>query len=206
MPRGDHRRNGLGREVVLGLVVERPDNCYQLDQRLQQRFRSAEFARGTASQAIKRLLADEFVQEQRFSKRLVLAGGHDATVYEATEQGVAHFRAWMRASVRSLPVREELIAKVGLCQPEDVPRMIDVVREAEAVLMTRLQSLNFRVRSRRREADSRRWEAQIDFAVSKGDHAVLDGRLKWIQELHKHLVEELSAPAMGHRSRSLQPA
>lgn len=192
MPRGELRRNGLGREVVLGLVVERPDNCYQLDQRLRQRFRSAEFARGTASQAMKQLLKDGFVQEQRSSKRLALAGGHDATVYEATEDGVAHFRAWIRAGVRSLPVREELIAKVGLCQPEDVPRMIEVVREAETVLMGRLQSLNFRVRARRGDLDLRRWETRIELAVSSGDHAALDSRVKWVQELHRHLVEELS--------------
>jgi DNA-binding PadR family transcriptional regulator len=183
---------GLGREVVLGLVVERPDNCYQLDLRLQERFRSAGYSEGTSRQAMKRLLADGHVRALRSSKLRAAAGGRESTIYEPTDDGVAHFRAWMLSSVQPMPVREELTVRVGLCRQEDIPGMIVVVSDAEALLMTWLQGLNFRVRARRRDLDMSRWDTRIDLAISSADHAALDSKLKFVQELHRHLVEELS--------------
>lgn len=177
---------------MLGLVVEEASNCYQLDKRLEERFRSAEFAQGTARQAIRRLETAGLVRPRRASKRATLAGTKaDAAVYEATDTGIEHFRAWMWASVRTPPVREELLAKVALCRPQDLPRMVELVREAETVCTTRLLSLNFRVRSRRREMDSRQWESRMDLALSTSDHAWWDSRVKWLQRLRMHLEEEL---------------
>ncbi len=198
---------GLTREVVLGLLVECPGYCYQLDQRLQQhRFRAAEFVHGTAAQAITQLLKEGLAREQRSPNKLALAGRRNVKIYEATDRGVAHFREWIRMPARPMPIREELIARVSLCQPDDMPRLIEVVRNTEAMLMAQLQNLNFRDRVRHRALDRGIWETQIDVAVSKVDHAVLDSRIKWVQELHNHLVEEFTDPIVRSRSRSRQPA
>jgi DNA-binding PadR family transcriptional regulator len=183
---------GLGREVVLGLVVERPDNCYQLDLRLQERFSLAGFSTGTSRQAMQHLLAAGHVRRQRPAKLQAAAGGRKSTVYEATDKGIAHFRAWMHSSVQPMPVREELTVRVGLCRPEDIPGMIVVVRDAEALLITWRQRLNFRMRTRRNDLDMSRWDTRIDLAISSADHAALDSRLKFVQELHRYLVEELT--------------
>jgi DNA-binding PadR family transcriptional regulator len=122
--------DGFGREVILGLLTEEPSNCYQLDRRLAERFGSAAYTHGTARQAIKRLVDEGLVCVGSANRRVAAGGGVRArtTTYEATPTGVKHFHEWMWASVSTPPVREELHAKIALCRPIDLPRMIEVVR------------------------------------------------------------------------------
>jgi DNA-binding PadR family transcriptional regulator len=192
MARGRRGSDGLGREVVLGLLVEQPSNRYQLDVQLEQRFRSASYGRGTARQAVKQLVTEGLVcaRDPAGDATAAAGGSRSATVYEATPAGVAHFRAWIRASVSTPPVREELHAKIALCRPTDLPRMIDVVLEAESVCKGKLDGLNFRVRSRRRDVDLDDWWLKMDLVVSTGDQAWWESRINWLQRVRVHLEEE----------------
>lgn len=185
------RSDGLGREIVLGLLVERPDNCYQLDVRLESRFGSAGFTRGMARQAVRRLVDEGLVCPADRSGSRRARGGRDAGVYEATPAGVERFRKWVRASVSTPPVREELHAKIGLCRPCDLPRMIEVVMEAELACTARLQGLNFRLRGRRSSADPGLWPARMELAVSAGDQAWWESRISWLQNVRIYLEGEL---------------
>ena len=69
------RSDGFGRELVLGLLVEEPANCYQLDRRLAKRFGSAGYTNGTARQAIKRLIDEKLVRVVDDDPRSVSTGG-----------------------------------------------------------------------------------------------------------------------------------
>jgi DNA-binding PadR family transcriptional regulator len=185
------RSEGFGSEVVLGLLVRQPANCYQLDRRLSERFGSAEYTRGTARQAVARLVSVGLVRavgagEQGVGDKCVSR----TMLYEATPSGVEHFRAWMWESVATPPLREELHAKVALCQSADLPRMIGVVRGAEAVCVGKLADLNFRIRSRRAGTDPESWEARMDLVVSTGDQAWWESRIKWLQRVRMFLEEE----------------
>lgn len=185
------RATGFGSEVVLGLLVRRPANCYQLDRRLSERFGSAEYTRGTARQAVARLVSVGLVCAAGVGDQGV--GGEGVlrtTLYEATPAGVEHFRAWMWESVATPPLREELHAKVALCRSDDLPRMIEVVRGAEMVCAGKLVSLNARIRSRRAGTDPERWEARMDLVVSTGDQAWWESRIKWLQRVRMFLEEE----------------
>jgi DNA-binding PadR family transcriptional regulator len=178
--------DGLNHMLVLGLLAERPGSGYELDQRLQQRFMSAELARGTARHAIKKLLKEELVR---------LAPSQRATrgqIYEPTEKGLAELGEWVRAKVQIPPIREELIGKVGVCQPTGVSDLMKVTRDAQQDLMTLLDTLNRRVRERRNKLDPRSWATRMDLMVSCADHAAINGRVCFAQQLHRHLVEELS--------------
>jgi DNA-binding PadR family transcriptional regulator len=42
MGRAATASDGFGREVLLGLLVEEPSHCYELDRRLAKRFGSAD--------------------------------------------------------------------------------------------------------------------------------------------------------------------
>jgi|HubBroStandDraft_3_1064219.scaffolds.fasta_scaffold55619_2 DNA-binding PadR family transcriptional regulator len=195
------RSDGFGRELVLGLLVEEPANCYQLDRRLARRFSSAGYTNGTARQAIKRLVEEKLVRI--VDDELPIAGGPNsrAMLYEATARGIEHFERWMWAAISTPPVREELHAKVALCRPGDLPRMIVVVREAESVCTGMLQSLNSRVRSRRYALDEDDFRARMDLVVSSGDQAWWESRIKWLQKVRVYLEDEQERHGVDHHSR-----
>src|SRR4030081_2910204 len=89
--------------AVLGLVIERPGYGYQLAQRLEERFASSGFAPSGVYSAL-----DQLSREALGRRRgeVGAAGGGEGggsrtrraaprTIYEATEQGIDHFEAWM---------------------------------------------------------------------------------------------------------------
>ncbi len=196
------RSDGFGRELVLGLLVEEPANSYQLDRRLAKRFGSAGYTNGTARQAIKRLIDEKLVRVADDDPHVVsTAGSARATVYEATPRGIAHFERWMWAAISTPPVREELHAKVALCRPSDLPRMIVVVSKAESVCTGKLQGLNSRVRSRRCVLDEDDFRARMDLVVSSGDQAWWESRIKWLQKVRVYLEDEWEHHRVDPRSR-----
>jgi DNA-binding PadR family transcriptional regulator len=184
--------NEFGGEVILGLLAEEPSGGYQLDRRLAQRFGSAGYANGMAKQTLKRLHkaglvrpvdADAYVAPPPDISRT-------GTVYEPTSAGIKHFRRWMWASITTPPVREELHAKIALCQPSDMPRMITLVREAVAVCAGKLQDLNVETQARRRRADPKHWSTRMDVIVTTGDQAWWESRIKWLQGVRLYLEKE----------------
>jgi DNA-binding PadR family transcriptional regulator len=156
--------------VVLGLLVERPDNGYQLERRLDERLGSAQFGQAAAHHALKRLKKQGFVR---------LVDGQ----YVATVGGVEHFERWLRSSTTLPPMREELLARFALCRPKHLPRLIHVIREAELACMAQLEDLNERTREEERSADRRGWEWHMGLAVMTGDAAWWDARIKWLGDL-----------------------
>jgi DNA-binding PadR family transcriptional regulator len=201
MARGSRGSDGFGRELILGLLAEAPANCYQLDRRLAERFSSADYTQGTARQAIKRLVDDGLVHA---SRGLHAASGHGlrarVTVYEPTPAGIDRFEEWMWAAVSTPPVREELHAKIALCRPPDLPRMVCIVREAESVCAGKLQSLNLQVRSHRQELDELDFRARMDLVVSTGDQAWWESRIKWLQRVRIYLENECALYSTRPRS------
>lgn len=188
---------GLGRAIVLGLIVERADSCYQLDKRLKERFGGADYSDGTARRAVKQMESEGLVRACEVRSRL-RSTGRAGTIYEATQAGVESFRGWLRASLSMPAVREELHAKIALCAPEDMPRMVEIVEEAIVVSMTRLEGLNFRARKRRSGLTSTDWPACMDMIVSSGEQAWWESRLKWLHKVRAFLEKELQRLQTGH--------
>ena len=170
-----------GSEVVLGLLIEQPGTSYDLERRLRERFGSAHFSRGTASQAMKRLADAGLVR---------IAQDRRSRPYIPTQAGVEHFRRWMRAAVSTPPVREELHARIALCEPADLPAMINVVREAESACALKLQGLQWRMQDERQGAATRDWGYRMGLLVSSGDVAWWGGRIKWLQSVRMSLERE----------------
>ncbi len=170
-----------GNEVVLGLLIERPGTSYELEQRLKERFGSAQFGRGTASNAMKRLADNGFIR---------IAPDHRSRTYLPTPAGVEHFRRWMRSAASTPPVREELHAKIALCEPADLPAMIAVVREAEKSCMVKLQGLQWRMQDEQQGSVTRDWRHRMGLMVRSGDVAWWGGRIKWLQSVRMSLEKE----------------
>jgi DNA-binding PadR family transcriptional regulator len=198
--------DGFGREIVLGLVVEQPSNCYQLDRRLAERFGAAGYSEGTARHAAGRLCQQGYVRAAGGADLRRAAGGGirgRTTVYEATQTGIDHFTEWMWASVSTPPVREELHAKIALCRPGDLPRMVEVVREAEAVCTGTLEGLNWRLRSHRRDQDPEDFRVRMSYVVSTGDQAWWESRIKWLQKVRTYLEGECDRYRLDSHSRTV---
>lgn len=183
-------------EIVLGLLIEQPDACYQLDKRMAERLGSAQFSRGSAAGAVKRLLERDLVRavadEKTAAGVLRAVDGRRKTIYEATPAGVEHFRRWLRASTEIPPVREELHAKIALWGSEDLSRLVEIVREAELSSMLQLQELNRRMRQERQLQNVSEWERQMQLIVSAGEVSWWDSRIKWLQDMRLYLEKECS--------------
>jgi hypothetical protein len=203
MGRGSTASGEFGGEIVLGLLVAEPSCSYQLDRRLAERFSSAGYTNGMARQTIMRLLKIDLVRPLDVDAKAPAPGVSRAgvIVYEPTSAGIKHFRQWMWASVTTPPVREELHAKIALCRPSDMPRMIALVREAVAVCAGKLQDLNLETQARRGRADPRRWSTRMDVIVTTGDQAWWESRIKWLQGVRVYLEQEWRAYQVGPRSR-----
>jgi DNA-binding PadR family transcriptional regulator len=197
-------------EAVLGLVIELPGNSYQLEQRLEGRFGSAQFGHATAYHALKRLTKQGLIRpvgegEESTASARVEGGDLPATIYEATPAGITHFRDWLLAATATPPLREELQAKIAFCGPKDLPRMIQIVREAELACAAQLEDLNDRMRRERRLQGDDQWRRLMGMVVTAGDVAWWDARIKWLQTLRQYLQSEGQRYEAQQRSTSPLP-
>jgi hypothetical protein len=204
MGSGSTASDEFGREIVLGLLAEEPSCFYQLDRRLAERFSSAGYTNGMARQTIMRLLKIDLVRPLDVDADVASAPGVSRAgviLYEPTSAGIKHFQQWMWASVTTPPIREELHAKIALCRPNDMPRMIALVREAVTVCAGKLQDLNLETQARRGHSDPGRWSTRMDVIVTTGDQAWWESRIKWLQGVRVYLEQEWRAYQAGPRSR-----
>ncbi len=130
--------------------------------------------------------------------------------YEATPAGVEHFRRWLRASTQTPPVREELHAKIALWGAEDLPRLIEIVREAEIACTQQLQELNRRTRREHESAGASEWSRVKQLIVTTGELAWWDARIRWLQDVRLYLERESQcrpyAEAEGRPQRDMPAA
>jgi DNA-binding PadR family transcriptional regulator len=169
-------------DAVLGLVIEQPDRGFGVERRLGERFSSARFSYSTAYNALYRLEKDGLV-------RLV-----DEDTYEVTPAGSERFRAWLRAPTSMPVLREELHAKIALCEPRDLPRLIDVVHTEELACISALDHIRERMLAEQRDTTLRAvadqdWSQLMDRGVVHGEAAFWGGRIAQLGQLRRYLEE-----------------
>ena len=175
-------------ELVLGLVIERPDHCFSLDARLRERFASARFSPTTAYNAVKRLEKDGLVR--------AIDAGQDQhyVIYEKTPEGVEHLRKWVRAPTSAPLLREELHAKVALCEPRDLPRLIEIVYSQECACTAELDRIRERVLGAHSDGGAAplaevQWSALMEDAGVQREVAHWGGRRTQLAQLRRYLEE-----------------
>jgi len=185
--------------AILGLVIERPGYGYQLAQRLEERFGSSAFAPSGVYSALDQLSRDEFV---RAAGGIGLGPAKRAAprmIYEATDEGIDHFEAWILGSSPAPPLRDELHMKIALCRPNNLPRLIDLVYGQELACMGRLRDLGH---SADGEAigDCRDWSRMMRGLARDAEIALWKARIEWLQrarELLERLLEESRRSHVG---------
>lgn len=190
---------------MLGLVIEQPDRGFSLERRLAERFGPARFAYSTAYSALRRLQKDGLVRAVQADPSAA-----DEVTYEATPEGVEHFRHWVRAPTSVPVLREELHARIALCEPRDLPCLIDVVHSEELACIAELDRIRERMVAEQRHAVRRplaqeQWSELMDRGVVHGEAAVWGGRISQLAHLRGYLEqlrEEAERRALSdHRLR-----
>jgi DNA-binding PadR family transcriptional regulator len=119
------------------------------------------------------------------------------TIYEATEEGIDHFEAWMLDPSPAPPLRDELHMKIALCRPRNLPRLIEMVSGQELVCLGRLQDLK---RLTAETAASRDWSGLMRMLATEAEVAFWNSRIEWLQsarELLEQLRDEHDSPQRG---------
>ena len=170
-------------------MIEQPDHGFSLERRLQERFAAARFAYSTAYSALRRLQKDGLVRVVQADE----TAGEEVT-YEATQKGVEHFRNWVRAPSSAPVSREELHAKIALCEPRDLPRLIDAVHTEELACIAELDRIRERMVAEARLAAGRtaaeaQWSQLMDRGVVHGEAAFWGGRITQLSQLRSYLEE-----------------
>jgi DNA-binding PadR family transcriptional regulator len=191
---------------VLGLVIEQPDHGFSLERRLEARFGAAQFGYSTAYSALKRLRKKGFVRVAEAESAPVRKA-----IYEATPKGIEHLHEWVRAPTSTLVMREELHAKIALCEPRDLPRLIDVVHTEELTCIAELDRIRERMIAEQQLASGRpveqeQWSKLMDRAVVHGEAAFWGGRITQLAQLRNYLEElrgEAERRALAEHQRGL---
>jgi hypothetical protein len=198
--------------AVLGLVIEEPGPPHRLTAKLRQRLSSAEFVDSNVYSALTRLerdglvraVEDEDVEESttlvavatspaaRRAARRTPGARADSRMFEATPAGVQHFEEWLLGSSSAPPLRDELHMKVALCQPHNLPRLIELVYGQELVCLGRVQELR-RSFQRMQPPSPDRWSGLVLVHVRDAELSFWDARLTWLQGVRESLERMHSA-------------
>jgi hypothetical protein len=98
------------------------------------------------------------------------------------------FRRWMMAPVSMPSAPQEL--HTALSETEDLPEMIEIVREAEIACMRQLRECNRQMRPAGEASDPGEWARTIQLLVSHREVMELDMRIKWLQDVRRSLEKQ----------------
>ncbi len=185
------------KHAVLGLVIERPGYGYQLAQRLEERFGSSGFAPSGVYSALDQLSRDEFVRSAGEMGAGPARRAAPRMIYEATEQGVQHFEAWMLGSSPAPPLRDELHMKIALCCPRNLSRLIDMVYGQELACMGQLRDLK-QLAGEEAAGESQEWARMMRVLARDAEIAMWQARIEWLQAA-RELLERLREESMRLR-------
>ncbi len=123
---------------------------------------------------------------QRSASRRSPGSRADSRSFEATPEGVRHFEEWLLGSSTAPPLRDELHMKVALCQPHNLPRLVELVYGQELVCLARVQELK-RSFERTRPPAPTRWSGLVLVHIRDAELSFWDARLTWLQGVRASL-------------------
>jgi DNA-binding PadR family transcriptional regulator len=167
--------------AVLGLVIERPDQTVAWYANvLAQRFPRARFGKPTAYNALRQMETSNSPRVRRTHE--ADAEGASKDRYEATPEGLHIFQAWMFQPPTATPaVRQALYGRIGLARLEDLPGLVEVVRQEEAIATSLYKQANEALRAHQIRKRSRGAEGKTRADFERDIHETwLDvGPLHW---------------------------
>jgi DNA-binding PadR family transcriptional regulator len=188
--------------AVLCLVIQQPDTVSGVGVRMAKQFPDAGWSRNSAHGNLPSLAKQGLV-------RVTKQGPPDTRSldrYEATSEGVAHVRRWIRESAAVPPVlRDSVQAKLEFSGREDLLGLIQTIREEEHACALRYaaahacdikaQQLRRRQRSRGRRPDLEEMLRDVKIADEAALWGLIVKRLKDLRENLEEVLEEFETMA-----------
>lgn len=112
--------------VVLGQLIRRRGYGYELADRLKEWTEALELSDAAIYAALRRLEEKGLIVET--GRESARRGGRQSglrVIFEVTDDGRDHFRRWMAATPRKMPLREELHMQLIVAEDRDVPALIE---------------------------------------------------------------------------------
>jgi DNA-binding PadR family transcriptional regulator len=183
--------------MVLGLVIQQSDTVSGVARRLADRFDVARFPNGSAYDNLPSLAKKGYV-------RLIAKGPPDEPTrdrYEATPDGVEHFRGWLQNTELPPMIRDALQCKLEFVGREDVVGLLQLVREQEEIYTAAYDAARARVlrEQRSRRAKNKPVDTRVRLRrIQHKDEATLWGLMsKRLERLGEDLEELLEDLACG---------
>jgi hypothetical protein len=126
------------------------------------------------------------VQQRRSALRRTPGSRADSRCFEATPAGVRHFEEWLLRSSTAPPLRDELHMKVALCQPHNLPRLVELVYGQELICLGRVQELKHTFERMRPPAPDR-WSGLVLVHIRDAELSFWEARLTWLQGVRESL-------------------
>ncbi len=147
---------------------------------------------------------------QRSALRRAPGSRADSRSFEATPAGVRHFEEWLLRSSTAPPLRDELHMKVALCQPRNLPRLVELVYGQELICLGRVQELKHTFERMRPPAPTR-WSGLVLVHIRDAELSFWEARLTWLQGVRAslegmHAEYERATSTVGLHAQRHAPA
>ncbi len=182
--------------MVLGLVIQQADTVAGVARRLTDDFNVARFPASSAYDNMPSLADKGFV-------RLVSKGPPAEPTkdrYEATTDGVEHFRAWLRSTELPPMIRDALQCKLEFAGREDLTALLRLVHEQEEVYTAAFDIARARVlreqrarRAKNKPVDSRARLRTIQHKDEARLWGMMSKRLERLGDELENLLDDLAA-------------
>jgi DNA-binding PadR family transcriptional regulator len=126
--------------VLLGLLLERPGYGYELAQRMNERMGPAWKLTTSSIYPVLERLESERLVSRTVKEMSGRQRQRERVMYHATEGAEQAFEQWLARPARKEPVRTELLAKIAVARPVDVPRLLAALDEYEHDCLTLLET------------------------------------------------------------------
>jgi hypothetical protein len=175
--------------AILGLVIQQADTAAGVGARLVDRFPRARWSRSVAHNDLPSLAKQGLVV-------MVQPGAKPSLDrYEATPDGVQQFREWLRASSMAPPIlRDALSAKLAFSEQQDLPELLQAIREEERICIAEFEAAQTRLNAARRlgqlgPANGSDWGGRVQSAIMTDEAMMWGQRAKRLQCLRLELEE-----------------
>lgn len=184
------------KHVVLGLLIERPGYCYDVQQRLNQRFGFLSLSERITYKIIEQLKKEGWIERVGIKAVGQTERGAPRVIYGATPSGHEEFSRWLAEPCEIGIAREEVHVKVVLSQPPDWPCVIELTKKLERACLAEMQELQAADRPTVAELSDPEipWGTVAAVLVDDAECTRLQGMIDWLQRVRVVVRHRIDPP------------
>ncbi len=132
--------------AILGLLIQQSSTASGVALRIEKEFPRMRWSKSIAHNTLPSLARQGFVRLAEKGAKASLDR------YEVTRDGVEEFRGWLRVSVAVPPaLRDVLHAKLALVGDEDLPYLVEAIKDQERSCRQQAEKAQLRLNDARRD-------------------------------------------------------